>query len=866
MKSGAESRIFCSFSKLINSSFKHKNKSQIVLLMPSHPYPFQGLTDAQVEQSRRENGTNSLQDTSNSAWWEALKETVTEPMFILLVACTVIYFSLNELSEGFFMLGAILVVSAISFYQDSRSKKALEALKSYTQASTTVIRNNEVVELPSSEVVVGDVVVVSEGELIPADGTLLQIHDFSVNESILTGEAFAVHKELQNAENNQVFQGALVQSGQGVFETTAVGQHTRLGKIGTSLATIETEKTPLQRQIDQFVKRMAAVGAVIFVLIWGINYFQSGDILGSLLKGLTIAMSVLPEEIPVAFATFMALGAWRLMQQGIIVKQTQTVEALGSATVICTDKTGTITENKMALHRLYVNEIEAVLGENQWQNAPARRLIEVAMWASEPAPFDPMEKALHQAYRQSTEKDERSEFRLVHEYPLSGKPPMMTHVFENQFGKRIIACKGAPEALLRHSTLSDEAKEKVHRQVAAFAADGLRMLGVGVSSFEGKTFPENQQEFSFEFLGLVGFYDPPKPNIAKVFKQFYDAGIQLKIITGDNSLTTEAIAKQGHFKNTTPPLTGEELLRLSPEEAEKRIAETTLFTRMFPEAKLKIINTLKAQQQIVGMTGDGVNDGPALKAAHIGIAMGKRGSEIAKQASSLILVDDDFGKMVDAVAAGRKIYNNLKKAIQYIISIHIPIILTVALPLVLGWVYPAIFTPVHVIFLELIMGPTCSIVYENEPLEKRSMQQPPRPMTTTFLNLRELSISIVQGLMITAGTLFLYQYSVRQGYAEDQTRTMVFATLVIANIFLTLANRSFYDSVIESFKYKNNLLLGVIGATIVLLAGLVYVPVLATFFKLTPLSLSQLGFVSLVSLASVGWFEGFKWGKRKGVW
>ena len=866
MKSGAESRIFCSFSKLINSSFKHKNKSQIVLLMPSHPYPFQGLTDAQVEQSRRENGTNSLQDTSNSAWWEALKETVTEPMFILLVACTVIYFSLNELSEGFFMLGAILVVSAISFYQDSRSKKALEALKSYTQASTTVIRNNEVVELPSSEVVVGDVVVVSEGELIPADGTLLQIHDFSVNESILTGEAFAVHKELQNAENNQVFQGALVQSGQGVFETTAVGQHTRLGKIGTSLATIETEKTPLQRQIDQFVKRMAAVGAVIFVLIWGINYFQSGDILGSLLKGLTIAMSVLPEEIPVAFATFMALGAWRLMQQGIIVKQTQTVEALGSATVICTDKTGTITENKMALHRLYVNESDAVLGENQWQNTPARRLIEVAMWASEPAPFDPMEKALHQAYRQSTEKDERSEFRLVHEYPLSGKPPMMTHVFENQFGKRIIACKGAPEALLRHSTLSDEAKEKVHRQVAAFAADGLRMLGVGVSSFEGKTFPENQQEFSFEFLGLVGFYDPPKPNIAKVFKQFYDAGIQLKIITGDNSLTTEAIAKQAHFKNTTPPLTGEELLRLSPEEVEKRIAETTLFTRMFPEAKLKIINTLKAQQQIVGMTGDGVNDGPALKAAHIGIAMGKRGSEIAKQASSLILVDDDFGKMVDAVAAGRKIYNNLKKAIQYIISIHIPIILTVALPLVLGWVYPAIFTPVHVIFLELIMGPTCSIVYENEPLEKRSMQQPPRPMTTTFLNLRELSISIVQGLMITAGTLFLYQYSVRQGYAEDQTRTMVFATLVIANIFLTLANRSFYDSVIESFKYKNNLLLGVIGATIVLLAGLVYVPVLATFFKLTPLSLSQLGFVSLVSLASVGWFEGFKWGKRKGVW
>jgi len=834
--------------------------------MPSHPYPFRGLTDAQVKQSRLANGANEPLASSNSAWWEALKETVTEPMFILLVACTVIYFSLNELSEGFFMLGAILVVSAISFYQDSRSKKALEALKTYTQASTAVIRNNEVIELPSSEIVVGDVVVASEGELIPADGRLLQIHDFSVNESILTGEAFAVQKDLQNAENSQVFQGALVQSGQGVFEVTAVGGQTRLGKIGTSLATIEAEKTPLQLQIDQFVKRMAAVGAVIFLLIWGINYVQSRDILGSLLKGLTIAMSVLPEEIPVAFATFMALGAWRLMKQGIIVKQTQTVEALGSATVICTDKTGTITENKMALHRLYVAETGAVVEENQWSDPAARRLIEVAMWASEPAPFDPMEKALHEAYRRSVEKDERSAFSLVHEYPLSGKPPMMTHVFENQSGKRIVACKGAPEALLRHSTLSDEEKEKVHRQVADFAASGLRMLGVGVSSFEGKTFPENQQELAFEFLGLVGFYDPPKHNIAKVFKQFYDAGIELKIITGDSSLTTEAIAKQAHFKSATPPLTGEELLRLSPEEAEKRIAETTLFTRMFPEAKLKIINTLKAQNQIVGMTGDGVNDGPALKAAHIGIAMGKRGSEIAKQASSLILIDDDFGKMVDAVAAGRKIYNNLKKAIQYIISIHIPIILTVALPLVLGWVYPAIFTPVHVIFLELIMGPTCSIVYENEPLEKHSMHQPPRPLTTTFLNLRELSISIVQGLMITIGTLFMYQYAVGQGATEDMTRTMVFATLVVANVFLTFANRSFYASVIKSFGYKNNLLLGVVAVTVVLLLALMYIPILANFFKLLPLTASQFWVVTLVAFVSVGWFEGFKWGKRKKFW
>ncbi len=831
--------------------------------MTVNPYPFPGLTDAAAEASLQQNGNNALQKGKNDAWWQALKEAVTEPMFLLLVACTVIYFSLGELSEGFFMLGAILLVSAISFYQDSRSKKALEALKAFSQSAATVIRNNELYELPVDELVMGDVVVVSEGELIPADGNLLQINDFSVNESLLTGEAFSIYKELNSEENGQVYRGSLVQSGQCVFEVTAVGKQSKLGKIGQSLNEIQTEKTPLQRQIENFVKKMAMVGAVIFLIIWGINYLQSRDVLGSLLKGLTIAMSVLPEEIPVAFASFMALGAWRLMQQGIIVKQTQTVEALGSATVLCTDKTGTITENKMELHQIYLMQTNEVLKAGDWTSEAAQQLISTAMWASEPVPFDPMEKALHQVYQTITPVDERPQFKFVHEYPLSGKPPMMTHLFENKSGKRIIACKGAPEALIEHSSLTEEQKISIQQYVADFAAEGYRVLGVGTTDFAGNDFPQNQQDFEFRFLGLVGFYDPPKKNIANVFKQFYDAGIQLKIITGDNSLTTAAIAKQAHFKSNLPPITGDELLKLSPEEQADKISKASIFTRMFPEAKLKIINTLKDQHQVVGMTGDGVNDGPALKAAHIGIAMGKRGSEIAKQSSSLILVDDDFSKMVDAVAMGRKIYTNLKKAIQYIISIHIPIILTVALPLILGWVYPAIFTPVHVIFLELIMGPTCSIVYENEPLESNAMKQPPRPFSTTFLNFKELSISLVQGFIITLGTLFSYQYAVANGYDENLTRTMVFVTLVVANIFLTLVNRSFTESVFTTFQRKNNLLIGIIIITILLLAALVYVPIFAAFFKLSPLTFPQLGITALVSFLSVIWFEGYKWVRRK---
>lgn len=831
-----------------------------------NPYPFKGLSQAEVLESRKKNGLNTLNKAKGGAWWDSLKGTVTEPMFVLLIACTVIYFVLGQYSEGFFMLGAIIVVSSISFYQDSRSRQALEALKAYTEPSAKVIRGNEVLNILSEEIVVGDLVVVSEGKLIPADGIVIQTNDFSVNESILTGEAFSIYKDISSEDNNCVFQGTSVASGQCIFETVAVGQNTKLGKIGKSIDSIESEKTPLQVQIDSFVKKMAIIGLVIFLIIWGINYFQSKDVLDSLLKGLTIAMSVIPEEIPVAFASFMALGAWRLMKKGIIVKQTQTVEALGTATVICTDKTGTITENKMELHQIYVNKTDTVHRSEEWSDPSVIDVIRTAMFASEPTPFDPMEKAIHTAYQQATTIDERPVFKMIYEYPLGGTPPFMTHIFKNDEGEGIIACKGAVEAVLKYSNVNDTQRKHILLQVKTLAQGGLRVLGVAKANFEDYTegvFPKTQEEFQFQFVGLVGFYDPPKANITKVFKAFYEAGIQVKIITGDSPLTTLAIAKQAQFKNTREPITGEQLLQLTAADFEKEVEGTSIFTRMFPEAKLKIINALKSNNHIVGMTGDGVNDGPALKAAHIGIAMGKRGSEIAKQASSLILIDDDFSKMVDAIAMGRRIYNNLKKAIQYIISIHIPIILTVALPLILGWAYPAIFTPVHVIFLELIMGPTCSIVFENEPLEKNSMKQPPRPMSDTFLNFKELSTSILQGLIITLGTLFTYQYAVHQGYNEDLTRTMVFATLVIANVFLTLVNRSFYYSIIECFKYKNNLLVGVILLSIVLLLCLVYIPILSSFFKLSALNLIQIGISASVGFIVVIWFEIYKWFKRQ---
>ncbi|QED36583.1 cation-translocating P-type ATPase [Antarcticibacterium arcticum] len=823
-----------------------------------NPFPFRGLTAQEVSGSRAVHGQNTIEDNHSGFFWYNLKEIVREPMFLLLLATSIIYFILREFSEGFFLLGAIVLISAISFYQNARSKKALSALKEYTQSLSTVIRDKQLQKIKSEEIVVDDVVVANEGELITADGVLLQQNDFLVNESILTGESLSIAKTIEDPDKNLVYKGTAVVSGQGVYRVTQIGKATKLGRINTSLSEIEKIRSPLQQQISRFVKQMAIGGFLIFLVIWGISFYNSRDVFDSLLKGLTIAMSVLPEEIPVAFATFMALGAYRLMKLGIIVKHTQTIETLGSATVICTDKTGTITQNKMELFKVYDHKTGRTAEKDHWKESEFQNIIRIAMWASEIVPFDPMERSIHKAYKTFSTEDERPKFSMVHEYPLGGKPPMMTHIFENAEGKRIIAVKGAPEAVINHSGLSNAEKEKIMTEISRMASKGFRVLGVGEAFFDGKDFPEKQEEFKFEFLGLVGFYDPPKENINETLQHLYNAGIRIKLITGDNPATTHTIARLVNLQGSNDAVTGEELMNLNQEEFDRKVSQASVFSRIFPEIKVKIVNSLKRQHEIVGMTGDGVNDAPALKAAHIGIAMGRRGSDLAKESSSLILSDDDFGKMVDGVAMGRKIYYNLKKAIQYIISIHIPIILTVALPVILGWVYPVIFSPVHVIFLELIMGPTCSIIYENEPLEKNSMLKPPRAMDQTFLRWKELSVSVFQGLMITAVCLGIYQYSVLHMYSEDLTRTMVFSTLIVANIFLTLVNRSFYFSIWTTFKYKNSLIWVIISVSFVILLFMVYNPGLGSFFKLEPMATNQLLIVLVAGFASVIWFEIYK--------
>ncbi len=812
-----------------------------------------GLSNNQVITSREQNGSNSFHLKEERTLLHTIKDIVSEPMFILLLVACTIYFFLKEYEEGIIMLVSIFIVAGISFFQEYRSRNAIQALRKLSAPRVKVIRNGQEINIASEDVVVDDIMRLEEGENISCDGKIIMANDFSVNESLITGESFAVYKNT----GDDVYKGTLVTSGAATISVSAVGNKTMFGKIGLSLQEIEVAKTPLQTQIQIFVRRMVWLGAVAFLLVLGINYYHSQNILFGLLQGLTLAMSVLPEEIPVAFSAFQALGAFRLLKNNIIVKQPQFVETLGSATVICIDKTGTITQNLMHIEYVYDAASKESIQNNESNKLP-QELIEYAMWSSETEPFDPMEKAIHELYKKIAPVDKRKQFKQVHEYPIGGKPPMMTHIFKNDEGEIIIAGKGAPEAILRNSNLPVADLKHIEEQSLNYAKQGYRVLGVGRGIWNEKKYPLSQEEFRFEFLGLIAFNDPPKANIIDTIKTFSEAGIQIKMITGDYAETAVAIAKQINLDGAYEYLTGKEVLQLSTQELQQKVKSINIYARMFPEAKLKVINALKDNGEVVAMTGDGVNDTPALKAAHIGIAMGQRGSEAAKAVASIVITDDDLIHMTDAVALGRRIYDNLKKAIQYIVSIHIPIILIVTLPLLFAWKFANFFSPVHVIFLELIMGPTCSIIYENEPIEPGTMQRPPRKLIATFLSGKQLQTSIVQGLIITAGCLGIGYYFMQHDADVATVRTIIFITLLFSNIFLTLVNRSFKYSVATTFRYKNYMVTIVILITLAFIFSLLFIPFIRALFLLQTISLSSLITCLVGAFISTMWIELFK--------
>lgn len=811
-----------------------------------------GLQEAEAQKRLVQHGKNSLHLNESKRLLWILRDIVKEPMFILLVVACLLYFILGNASEGFMMMAALLFVAAISVYQELKSATALAALQELTEPRARVIRDGTTKEILLEDVVPGDMIVVEEGEKIPADARIVVLNDLSVNEAILTGEAFPVEKD--TADNNRLFQGTVINSGRCIAEVTATGSQTELGKLGKSIVTYVETKTSLQKQIDIFVRRLALFGILAFLLIFSINYWNTRDLITSLLYGLTLAMSAIPEEIPVAFSSFMALGAHAISKLGVITRQPQVVENLGAVNVICLDKTGTITANKMAVDTVYHFPMGETTEATQHAGS-AKTVLYYAFLASEQSPFDAMEKAIVEAYAATGPVLPRLE--MVKEYPLQGRPPMMTHVYEKE-GVCIAAAKGGVERVVGVCRLP-LAKEKAVLQMAqSMAAKGHRVLGVATAVCNNKVFPQEQDDFAWTFVGLLSLSDPPKPFIGEVLQEFYQAGIAVKLLTGDHAQTAISIAEKVGLTMGSKVYSGDDVLKATGEELTRMVAESNMFTRMFPEAKLKVIKSLQDGGAIVAMTGDGVNDGPALKASNIGIALGKGGTEVARQSADIILTDDDLRNITMAIRQGRKIFSNLKKAVRYIVSIHIPIILVAALPVVLGWKYPNIFTPIHVIFLELIMGPTCSIFFEREPAEANLMHLPPRKKDAWLFEKGELFISIVQGLLVAMGALLLFYFYAKDGALLTQVRTVVFTALIFSNIFLTYVNRSFQQTIFKTFRYKNNLALPVLLLSLLFLFLLHFVPVVQQVFGLAPISLTMFFTCLFTALLSVGWFEFFK--------
>ena len=840
---------------------------QNVIQMPAKivdPGDIVGLSSANISELQRKFGKNVFRRESKPETLIIVWGIVREPMFILLIAACALYFILGQPDEGFMMLVAMALVGAISVYQEVKSSNAIKALKHLTNSNVSVLRDGITLLIAAEDLVPGDIMLLQEGMNIPADAIVLQQNDLTVNESIVTGESAPVEKNEKDG-NNIIFQGTTINSGKCTARVTATANQTVLGQLGTSIDTFQSPKTLLQMQIGQFVRRMAFLGLMAFALIFAINFLHNGSVTSSLLFSLTLAMSVVPEEIPVAFSSFMALGAYKMSRLGIISRQPQVVENLGAVSVICLDKTGTITEDNMQVKSIYDFETDQLISVQDGFHAEAESVLGYAVLASEKDPFDSMEKAIVTCWNSNHPSGAVFPgIKMIFEYPLEGRPPMMTHVYE-QGNTRIVAGKGATERIVSICKMSKEDAKKISRYNTSLASQGYRVIAVASGINSNGQLPVSQNDFDWRFQGLLALYDPPKKDIKATLQQFQMAGIKIKMLTGDNAETAMNIAGQVGIANNRRYVTGEQVVDMNDRWLQETIKETNVFARMFPMAKLKVIEALSKSGEIVAMTGDGVNDGPALKRADIGIAMGKKGTEIARLASDLVLTDDRLGKLSTAVGEGRKIFNNLKKAIRYIITIHIPIILVASVPLILGWVYPNIFTPIHVIFLELIMGPTCSIFFEREPIEEDLMKRSPRNRNKALFNGQELSISIVQGLIIAAGVLSLYYYFMINHASLELTRTIVFTTILINNIFLTFATRSFTKSILTTIKRRNNLVVPLLAVSAIFLATILLVPFVRELFKLSPISMQQFWLCFGVAFVSVMWFEVYKISLRPGT-
>lgn len=831
---------------------------------------FKGLGEETVKMKLKEEGYNELPSSKPrnilSLMWGVLKE----PMFLLLVACGSLYLILGDIQEGLMLMGFVLVIMGIEFYQEKKTEKALDALKDLASPRALVIREGVEKRIAGREVVTDDLVVLQEGDRVPADATVLYSVNLMADESLLTGESVPVSKSEWNGidqltqpggdELPFVFSGSMIVQGNGIVKVTSIGSNTEIGKIGKALDSVTEEPTKLKKEMGILVRRLAIIGISLCIVVIAVYTLTRGDLLKGFLAGITLAMAMLPEEFPVVLAIFMALGAWRMSKKNVLTRKPSAVETLGSATVLCTDKTGTLTQNKMTVTRLYNKKNFHSISKSEEFPEEFHEIIEYGILSSQTNPFDPMEKAITnmgEAFLKNTEHI-HTDWQMVKEYPLSKDLLAMSRVFIHPESKaKTIAAKGAPEAIFDLCHLPADEKKKYGDAVAEMASAGLRVLGVAKAIIGSDDLPQIQHDFDFDFIGLLALSDPIRETVPEAVKECYKAGIRVIMITGDYPVTAMNIAREIGLTNHQISISGHELQAMSEEELCERIKDVNVFARVVPEQKLKIVNALKRNNEIVAMTGDGVNDAPALKAAHIGIAMGEKGTDVAREASSLVLMDDNFASIVGAVKMGRRIFDNLQKALGYIFAIHVPIAGLSLIPVFFSNL-PLLLWPVHIVFLELIIDPACSIIFEAEKEEKNVMNRPPKAMDEPFFGARKIWLSCSQGIGILFLVFAVYLLGLQSGYSEKEVRALAFTTLIAANIAVILSNRSWTRNIFQILVTPNKTVKWVVGGATSFLLLILNIPFLLNMFQFEKISLNEAVICVLLGFSSIIWFEIYK--------
>ncbi|MDA9432199.1 cation-translocating P-type ATPase [Bradyrhizobium sp. CCBAU 51627] len=830
----------------------------------------QGLTASEVQARLQAEGFNELPRTSRRTILRLIVEVLREPMLLLLLAGGLIYFVLGDVGEALLLLVLATLSLVITIVQEARTERVLDSLRNLTSPRALVIRGGERIRIPGREVVRGDLMILSEGDRVAADAVVLRSVDLLLDESLLTGESVPVRKQARAAHEKAVaphaggedqpfvFSGTLVVRGSGMAEVTSTGLSSEIGKIGQTLHSLVTEAPRLQQQTTRLVATLAIAGAFVIALTVLLYGLYRGGWLEGVLAGIALGMSMLPEEFPVVLTVFLAMGAWRISQARVLTRRASAIESLGAATVLCTDKTGTLTENRMTVARLMLPDGTQHTPDAASPMKPVfNSLIETGVLACAREPFDPMERALH-----ALGPDAGGELRLVQSYGLRPDLLAMSNVWRGSGNDCVIAAKGAPETIGMLCGMSPDELAELRARVDALAREGLRVLGVARANWGETNCPETQRGFPFRFCGLTGFADPLRPEVEDAIAECRSAGIHVVMITGDYPATASAIALQAGL-DPERVLTGTDVEGMADAELARAARGRAVFARIAPAQKLRIVNALKGAGEIVAMTGDGVNDSPSLKAAHIGIAMGGRGTDVAREASSIVLLDDDFGSIVKAIRLGRRIYDNLRKAMSFILAVHIPIAGLALLPLLTGM--PLLFGPVHIAFLEMIIDPVCSLVFEAETEESDVMQRPPRPPDEPLLPRALLVWSALQGglaLVLTGGVMVM---SNRYGMPANEVRALTFFSLVLVIVSLIFVNRSFSTSLVEAFTRPNRTLAIIVAfVTSVLALSLVW-PAAADLFRFGPLHADDLAATAVVALISLVLLEVSKYPLRRRV-